>query len=139
MTTSASADASVTKRTAQRTLTPSPARAGIGGVGSGTGVIAIAQTVGLHTPFGAFLAYIAPAITVIGGAALYYLEVQASQYLEQRSVNSAKKTLEHQLDNPRTSDSHKREIRKMLEELEKIEASIKLDRVKLIHIVPPKV
>jgi hypothetical protein len=84
----------------KRPLTPSSARASIGGIGGGTGLVAIAQTIGPHTTAGAILLYLAPAISFIAGAALYYLEVQASQYLERRLVASARRTLERQLDNP---------------------------------------
>jgi hypothetical protein len=118
-------------------LTPSRTRAGIGGVGTGTGIIAIAQAIGSHTILGQALTYCAPAITLVGWTALYFLEVQASRYQWQRAVNSARKTLERHLDNPRTSAAHKKEIQRMLEQLEKTEASRKLDRVKLTHVLPP--
>jgi len=115
-------------------LTPSSARASIGGVGGGTGLVAIAQSVGPNTAIGAILLYLAPATSFVVGAVLYYMEVQASRYLEKRLVNGARKTLERQLDNPRTSDEHKASIRAMLEEMERSVATAELERVRLMGI-----
>jgi hypothetical protein len=94
------------------------------------------QTIGPHTTLGAILLYLAPATSFVVGAVLYYVQLQASRYLERRVINSARKTLERQLDSNRTSESHKVKIRKMLEELEVSEASAELDRVRLIRITP---
>jgi hypothetical protein len=66
------------------------------------------------------------------GAALFYVEVQASRYWERRLVASARKTLVKQLDNSLTSRGHKARIRAMLEELEEAVAKAEIDRVKLI-------
>ncbi|TCO33063.1 hypothetical protein EV652_10362 [Kribbella steppae] len=62
-------------------------------------------------------------VKAASACALYYLEVQASRYLERRLVNNARKTLEKQLDGNRTSKEHKVRIRKKLEELEEAVAS----------------
>lgn len=91
----------------------------------------MAQTIGPETTAGALLLYIAPAASIVVGALLYYLELQASRYLERRVVNSARRTLERQLDNPRTSPEHKAKMRVMLEELEETVATTELERVKL--------
>jgi hypothetical protein len=113
-------------------LTPSSARASIGGVGGGTGLVAVAQSMGPGTTFGAVLLYLAPAASFVVGSALYYVETQAGRYLERRLVDGARKTLERQLDNPRTSDEHKARIRRMLEEMETSVASRELERIRLI-------
>ena len=134
--TGARTDLPATERSTKKSSAPNSTRAGIGGVGGGTGLVAIAQTVGPHTTLGMILLYLAPATSFVIGAALYYVEVQASRYLERRVINSARKTLERQLDSNRTSDSHKVRIRKMLEELEVSEASAELDRVRLLRITP---
>ncbi len=134
--TNARINSAVSERSTKKSSAPSSTRAGIGGVGGGTGLVAIAQTIGPHTTLGTVLLYVAPATSFVVGVALYYLEVQASRYLERRVINSARKTLERQLDSNRTSDTHKTRIRKMLEELEVSEASAELDRVRLIRITP---
>jgi len=117
-----------------KVMKPNSTRASIGGIGSGTGLVAIAHALGPHSTLGLVLLYLAPAISVVAGAVLYYLEVQASRYLQNRVIASARKTLERQLDNNRTSASHKQRIRKMLEELEEAEASNELERVKIVAV-----
>jgi hypothetical protein len=111
---------------------PKPTGAGIGGVGAGTGLVAIAQAVGPGTALGATLLYLAPAVSFTLGLAFYYMQVQVSRYFERRLVRIAKRTLEEQLDNPRTSATHKVKIRKMLEELETSVAAAELERVRLV-------
>lgn len=113
---------------------PNSARASIGGVGGGTGLVALAQAIGPRTAAGAIILYLSPAISVFVGIVLYYFEVQASRYLERRVLNSARKTLEQQLDNPRLTNAHKNRVRKLLEELEESVARSEVYRVKLISI-----
>lgn len=114
-------------------LKPS-ARASIGGVGGGTGLVAIAQSVGSDTTFGAFLLYLAPAVSFIIGAGLFYLETQAGRYLERRMIKGARKTLQQQLEDRHTSDNHKAKIRAMLEEMETSVAWRELERVRIIGV-----
>jgi hypothetical protein len=115
-------------------LTPNSKRSTVAGVGGGTGLVALAQSViGADTTLGAVILYIAPAMSFVAGATLYYLEVQASRYLERRLVNNARKTLERQLDGNRTSNEHKARIRRKLEELEEAVASAELERVRLLR------
>jgi hypothetical protein len=54
-----------------------PSGAGLGGVGLGTGVIALAQAVAPSTAAGAILLYASPAVTFFTGLALYYTQIQA--------------------------------------------------------------
>ena len=110
---------------------PNSVRASVGGVGGGTGLVALAQTLGTNTTAGAILLYAAPAVSVLVGTSLYYAEVQAARYLERRMVNNARKTLVRQLNDPHTSAEHKAKIRQMLEELEQSIAVAELERVKI--------
>ena len=114
------------------TAKPKPAGAGLGGVGAGTGLVAIAQAVGPSSTLGIVLLWIAPTVSFVTGAAFYYVQVQASRYFEKRLIGNARKTLEKQLDNPKTSDEHKAKIRDMLEDLEETVANAELERVRLI-------
>lgn len=111
---------------------PNRTRATIGGVGSGTGIVAIAQAVGPTTTLGAILLYLAPAISYLIGAVVFFIEVQASQFLERRMVKSARKTLREQLENSAMSREHKARIRRKLEQLEESLADAELARVKQI-------
>jgi hypothetical protein len=109
----------------------------MGGVGGGTGLVAIAQSIGPGTTTGEILLYLAPFVSFIVGSTLYYIEVQASRYLEHRAVSNAQKTLVGQLLNPHTTEEHKAKIRKLLEKLEESVATAELERVKLIDVPPP--
>jgi hypothetical protein len=111
----------------------------VGGVSGGTGLIAIAHAVGVSTALGQVLLYVAPAGTFLISSGLYYLEAQGSRYLQRRAVKKARDTLAEQLDNPRTSDEHKKKIRKMLEQLEESWASAEVDRVTLAFALEPDV
>lgn len=106
--------------------------AGIGGVGGGTGLVAIAQTVGAHTILGEVLLYVAPAVSVIAGIMFYQLKLQADWYGERWQIRRARKTIERQLSSPHTSEEHKVEIRKMLEDLDRSVATAELNRIKLL-------
>ena len=115
-------------------LRPNSTRASIGGVGGGTGLVAVAQAIGSTTTAGTIILYLAPAISFFVGIVLYFFEAQTSRYLERRLLNNARRTLEQQLDNPRLTSSHKNKIRKLLEELEESVAKAEVSRVKLIDI-----
>lgn len=123
-----------TRRSQQKPIAPSRARAGIGGIGGGTGLVAIAQAIGPHTALGTLLLYLSPAASYVFGLLFFYAEVQASRYLELRLVSNARKTLQELLESPQTSDSHKAKIRKMLEELEESLAKRELERAIVITV-----
>jgi hypothetical protein len=118
-------------------IAPNSTRAGIGGVGGGTGLVAIAQSIGPGTTAGEILLYLSPFASFVVGSILYYFEVQASRYLEHRAVSNARKTLVQQLSSPHTTEEHKVKIRKLLERLEESVATAELERVKLIGAPPP--
>jgi hypothetical protein len=122
------------KRSARNAQRPTQGtiNAGIGGVGGGTGLVAIAQTIGSHTILGEILLYLAPAVSVIAGTIFYQLKIQADWYGERWQIRRARKTIERQLESPHTSEDHKIEIRKMLEELDHSVAISELNRVKLL-------
>jgi hypothetical protein len=106
--------------------------AGVGGIGGGTGLIAIAQQVGLHTVLGQVLLYLSPAVSVVSGAAIYQLKLRVDWYNEKSVVKKARRTLEGQLKDPHTSEGYKAKIRSMLEELDHTVAKAEVARVKSI-------
>ena len=112
--------------------------AGIGGVGGGTSLIAIAQVVGTHTVLGQVLMYVAPTVSVIAGTVLYQLKLQADWYGERWQVRRARKTLERQLNSPHASDDHKARLKKKLGEVDQAVAEAELRRVRLIWQPPKK-
>lgn len=107
--------------------------AGIGGVGGGTGLVAIAQAIGTRTMPGEILVYAAPMVSVIAGTIFYQLKLQVDWYGERWQIKRARKTLERQLQYPHTSEEHKSRIRKMLEELDHSVATAELNRIKLLE------
>lgn len=115
---------------------PSLAGSSVGGASAGTGLVAVAQSIGPSTTLGAILLYAAPAASVIIGTGLYFVELQVSRYFERRLARSAIKTLTKQLQNPATSNGHKARIRKFLEEVENSVAASELERVKGIGRLP---
>ena len=124
-----------------RTRTPrsSPAKpkptsvAGVGGASSGTLMVPLAQLAGgTHTVLGTVLLYSAPTVAVVSGAAMLMLKSTASAMTERWQVRQARKTLEGLLRNGHTSEEHKADVRKLLEELDRSVAQAELDRVKKI-------
>jgi hypothetical protein len=109
----------------------------MGGVGGGTGLVAVAHIIGYGTTAGEVLLYLAPFASFIVGYFLYYLEIQTSRYFERRAVAGARKTLIGQLESPHTTEEHKAKIRNLLERLEESVATAELERVKLIGTFPP--
>jgi hypothetical protein len=108
--------------------------AGVGGVGSGTGIVAIAQAVGVHSIIGQILIYAAPAVSVIAGTLVGQLSLEAELYIERWQSNRARKILEQQLRCPHTSDDHKAKIRRSLEELDRSVVASELARIRLTDI-----
>lgn len=115
---------------------PSSTVAGLGGAGSGTTLVALAQSIWDNTTLGAVLIYGAPAITVMAGVLIYYLQVYVSSVAERRKhkdwlrrVASARMTLEQQLDSPNLSAQAKKRIREKLERLEVAVADQQVQRV----------
>nr|WP_237550668.1 hypothetical protein [Streptomyces sp. SID8354] len=76
------------------------------------------------------LVYAAPVISVVSGGILLALKAQVDWYVEQWQIRRARKTLEKSLRYPHTSEAHKEEIRKLLEELDATVASVEVSRIK---------
>jgi hypothetical protein len=117
---------------------PNRAKATVGGVGSGTGLVAIANAIGPTTTMGAILLYLSPSVAYITGAVLYYIDVQTSRFLQRRMVNSARKTLTRQMQDPAMSTQYKARIRRKLEELEETVADAEVARVKSMGELPER-
>ncbi len=121
-----------------RSLKSAPRSATLGGVGGGTGLVALSQAIGPTTTAGKILVYVAPAFSYGVGVLLAYINAEASRYFSNRVINSARKTLVDQLDNPRTSEEHKRKIQEQLERLEESVAAAELERVRILQVTPER-
>lgn len=120
--------------------------AGLGGVGSGTGLVGIAHLVGLTTVAGQVLLYVAPVLAVVFGALVYQLEQWATWYGEQiqarldrraheergLEIKRARKTLEDQLNDPNVSDESKRNMKTLLDQMDRVVAEAELAHVKAL-------
>ena len=106
-------------------------RAGIGGVGGGTGVVAIAQAIGAKTAVGAVLLYLSPSISIAAGALLYYALLQAANFQDRRALNDARSTFDQIMRNPRLSTEFKARMQAQWESLEESVANSKFQRAKL--------
>ena len=109
--------------------------AGIGGVGGGTGVVAIAQAVGVHSIIGQIvdLRRSVPYRSLLEHR-LGQLSFEAALYIERRRSNRTRKILEQQLSYPHTSDDHKAKIRISLEELDRSIVASELARIRLTDL-----
>jgi len=126
----AGVEGSVRRQAGAETAPYNSINAGLGGVGGGTGIVAIAQQVGVHTVLGEVLIYVVPVVSVIAGAVLYQLKFRVDWYNERSQVKKARRTLEEQLRYPHTSEEHKAKIREMLEEIDHSVAVAELARIK---------
>ena len=118
--------------------TASKAGSGVGGAGAGTGLVAIAESIGPTTTWGAILLYAAPVASVLIGSGLYFVQLQTNRYLQGRVAKGAVNTLTKLLKNPQTSDAHKAQIRRQLEEIESVVARNEVERVKEIGVLPAR-
>ncbi|MCL2728408.1 MAG: hypothetical protein FWE15_00110 [Actinomycetia bacterium] len=121
---------------AAREVTRDSLRSSVGGAGGGTGLVLIAQGIGLNTTGGKALVYISPFATVLIGSILFFAEIQLDRLLQRRAVRSAQITITEQLDNPRTSNEHKDRLRKKLESLEESWAADQITRAKITYASP---
>lgn len=128
--------ATVRRQTRSRNLSVAPQRpsvnAGLGGATGGTGIIGIAQVVGVHTLLGEILLYAAPTVSVVAGTVAYQLQSQANWLNELWEIKRARRTLLKQLISPGVSDETKAKIRQMIDELDHTLAEMQLSRVKVI-------
>ena len=111
-------------------------RSNVTGIGGGTGLLGIADAIGVHTPAGQAVMFVAPLASYLISAVFYYLELQASRRLQLRQVERARDTLILQLNNPHTSQAHKIKTRKNLEALEESWAKDELRRATVTFDLP---
>lgn len=112
------------------------ARAGLAGAGGGTGLVLIADTLPTGSPWREVFTFVAPSASVVFGALVYYVEVQASRLLQQRLVGRLRRTLEEYLKNPHTSDDHKALLRRRLEEVENVITWQAVEHIRVVGTLP---
>jgi hypothetical protein len=73
---------------------PGRTMSGVGGTGSGTGLVGLGFGVGPDTTAGKLLMLVAPATSIVVGGGLFYLHVSVNRWMETRAAGSARATLE---------------------------------------------
>ncbi len=100
-----------------------PTDAGAAGLGIGTFIAIVAEQMPDDADAKPWLLAFTPAITLGISLGWYKVRSWATDALDQRAANriftEAKQTLQDGLDNPSTSEAHKDELRKALEQLER--------------------
>jgi hypothetical protein len=109
---------------------------GVGGTGSGTGLVGAGLLVGPDTTLGKILLLISPATSVIVGTTLYYLHVSLNRWLESRAAAAARQTLERAINNPLVPEEDKARFRNQLAIFEEGVIAREMERVRLIGTVP---
>lgn len=120
---------------------PSSGKAGAGaaGAGSGTLLILLANNLPDKNPWKSWLVLLAPTLSV-GISVLYvWIRKALDEYLGarkiERFVRDAKATLQEGLNNPNTSEAHRRKLRGQLEELELLVVNAKIQRVRVFDLM----
>jgi hypothetical protein len=113
--------------------------AGAAGVGGGTLLVVIANSLSENNKAKPLLIWAAPSVAVFLGGLWLWLQVKIANYLRDREVqaliNNAKRTLEEALNNPKTSEPHRARIRRQLEKLEQVSIERQMERIKAFRIV----
>src|SRR5690348_7270403 len=90
----------VTKSANQGTTT----RAGLAGVGGGTGLVAVAQSLSPSNSLKPMLLYMAPSASVILGTLGYFIQVEAGRLWRRRVIRRGREAVQEFLDNPKISE-----------------------------------
>ena len=113
--------------------------AGAAGVGGGTLLIVVANSLREGNPLKPWLLLSATSVSIFVGGLWLWFRVKIANYLRDREaqllIDSAKRTLEAALHNPNTSESHRAVIRKELENLELLAVGRYLERINSLKIV----
>ena len=109
---------------------------GAAGAGGGTLIVLLAQNLPESNPLKSWLIIIAPSFSVLLSSIWFWARRKIEDYFENKEFNSAveeaKSTLKEALDNSGTSEAHKNQLIKELEQLEMIAVKAKLKRVEVL-------
>jgi hypothetical protein len=110
--------------------------AGAAGAGSGTLLVLLANNLPVDSPWKSWLVIFAPsvsiAISVLYGWIKASLDRRAARKELAQVVDRAKLTLQKALENPATSQEHRRQLQKELEGLELILVKADLDKIRVL-------
>ena len=110
--------------------------AGAAGVGSGTLLVILANNIPEHNQWKTWLVLLAPSVTVAVGVVYGWIRALIERWLNKRElvhvIHQAKQTLSDALRNPETSEEHRAQLRKELEQLEMLLVRADLDRIRVL-------
>jgi hypothetical protein len=114
----------------------SKAGSGAAGAGSGTLLVLLANNLPHDNPWKSWLILIAPSLSVAIGILYSWARKSVESYLNKRElaqlIRNAKKTLTEAVQNPNTSEEHRQQLRKELEELEVLLVRTDVDRIRIL-------
>jgi hypothetical protein len=110
------------------------ARATTGGVGLGTGAIALGSAVGPNHLIGGLLTYSAPALSWIVRYLWLFIEIQVIEWVGRREIHRARATLKEQLANDLLTDDRRGELMEKLWKIEQIVSDSALERVVALNL-----
>lgn len=109
-------------------------RAGVAGIGGGTGLVAIATSLPDDSGLKQWLLYIAPSVSVLLGIIWLWAQQELSSFLERIKfkmlARRVKADMTKAIDSPVSSEEHKEILRKKMEEVDLIIANKGLDELK---------
>jgi hypothetical protein len=112
----------------------SKAGAGAAGIGGGTLLVTLANSLPNESRIKFWLILISPSVSVVLSVIWLWAQVEIANYMQDRKlrslVKSIKTTLQDALNNPNTSEDHRNVIRKKLEEVEIIIADRELGKIR---------
>jgi hypothetical protein len=102
--------------------------AGAAGAGGGTMLVLLANNLPADSPWKSWLVIIAPSLSVGISALWFWAKQKIQSYYAIKAIEDAIDTVNKVLDNHKTSDAHKEELKKELEKLEKILLQLKVNK-----------
>jgi len=124
------------KNSKQNSTTQSNIGAGAAGVGGGTLLILLVRNLPDDNVWKSWLLILAPTLSIGLSVLWLWLRKKIIEYISTKefknAMSQAKATLQEALQNPSTSESHKEQLCKDLERLERIAVDSQLQRVKAL-------
>lgn len=112
------------------------AGAGAAGAGSGTLLVLLANNLPDSNRWKSWLVLLAPSLTIAITVAYTWIRKYVDDYLDERRIkrfiSEAKVTLREALENPNTSEAHRRKLRAQLEELELLLVRASIEKVRVV-------
>jgi len=106
-------------------------------VGGGTLLVLLAQSLPDDSVLRSWIVVLAPSVSVALSALWLWIRREIDRQIERRrfeaAIREARAALMAGVENPNTSDAHKEELRKHLEELEMLLVQANMDRIRILR------